>query len=168
MSAEYRDTVNNWLAEIGALAGQVLKLNDDGLCALEYEGQVFVVDVPQDSSQFYLYTALMTLPPGNTAPLLRKILEMNHLQIETKGGGLSVDPTTNEVVFCYRDRIQEIDSNLFRNVLENFIDKTLTLLKDISGYLDQLDREGTSGGGQAGGSPPPAAPGMGDEGFIKI
>ena len=60
---------------------------------------------------------------------MNKMLQLNHLQQETRGGCLSIDPTATKPVpvFSYTDRVDEIDATDFRNILENFIDNAMKL-----------------------------------------
>lgn len=127
MSSDNRKKVNSWLVEISSSIGKNIGLNDDGISAFKYEDLIFFVEVPDGSEQFFLYSFLMALPVDHERELMKKMLSVNYLQQETRGGCMSLDPVTNEVVFSYADRIDEINGTEFRNVLENYIDTTLKI-----------------------------------------
>jgi len=127
MSSDNRKKVNSWLVEISSSIGKNIGLNDDGISAFKYEDLIFFVEVPDGSEQFFLYSFLMALPVDHERELMKKMLAVNYLQQETRGGCMSLDPVTNEVVFSYADRIDEINGTEFRNVLENYIDTTLKI-----------------------------------------
>ena len=131
MSSDNRKKVNSWLVEISSSIGKNIGLNDDGISAFKYEDLIFFVEVPDSSEQFFLYSFLMALPVDHERELMKKMLAVNYLQQETRGGCMSLDPVTNEVVFSYADRIDEINGTEFRNVLENYIDTTLKIYSQL-------------------------------------
>lgn len=80
--------------------------------------------------------------------MYEKMLQLNYLQQETRGGCLSLSPpplhtssstepsslTDNDhhkITFSYTDRIDEIDAHDFRNILENFIDSAMRLHEEL-------------------------------------
>lgn len=136
--SEYRKTVDSFLAEISAAVGKNIRLNDQGICAFTYEQLTIVIEVPESVGSFFIYTSLSNLNQANNpSGLMEKCLRLNYLQQETRGGCLSLDPINNEVMFSYTDRVTEINSTDFRNILENFIDTSLNLF----GELDKIGME---------------------------
>ncbi len=146
MSDQNRATIDSYLAEIGASVGKNIRLNDQGISAFTYEELTIVIEVPETIPSFFVYTKLGSLgqlsTTDQTVTYMKKLLQLNYLQQETRGGCLSLDPMNDEVMFSYSDRVAEITSTDFRNILENFIDTALTLSKALS----SLESTGGEGG----------------------
>lgn len=132
MSSDDRKLVDSFLAEIGAAVGKNIRLNENGISAFTYDHLTFVVEVPDNVSSFFIYTTLMSLGRSNNVlTTTKKLLQLNYLQQETRGGCIGLDPTNDDVIFSYSDRINEINGTEFRNILENFIDTSLQLCKQL-------------------------------------
>jgi hypothetical protein len=132
MSSDDRKLVDSFLAEIGAAVGKNIRLNENGISAFTYDHLTFVVEVPDNVSSFFIYTTLLSLGRCNNPPaVMKKLLKLNYLQQETRGGSIGLDPTNDDVIFSYSDRINEINGTEFRNILENFIDTSLQLGKQL-------------------------------------
>ncbi len=132
MSEDNRKIIDNFLAEIGASVGKNIRLNDQGISAFTYEDLTIVIEVPETIPSFFVYTKLTSLGQSkNENALMKKLLQLNYLQQETRGGCISLDPMNDEVMFSYSDRVAEVQATDFRNILENFIDTALTLVKAV-------------------------------------
>jgi len=132
MSEENRKSIDSFLAEIGASVGKNIRLNDQGISAFTYEELTIVIEVPETIPSFFVYTKLTSLAQSkNEHALMKKLLQLNYLQQETRGGCISIDPMNDEVMFSYSDRVAEVAASDFRNILENFIDTALTLVKAV-------------------------------------
>lgn len=58
---------------IGDFSGQTFQLNEDGLCVLEYQDMIVVVDVPSDHSSFYMYLTLVKeIDPSEEVEILKR------------------------------------------------------------------------------------------------
>ena len=133
-SRDYRGIVDGFLEDISRAVGKNIRLNRQGICAFTYEHMTIVVEVPRSVGSFFIYCAVYHIQQHNPIPLVdiyQKALRLNYLQQETRGGCLSLDPFNMEILVSYTDRIDEITSTDFRNVLENFIDKGLELCKEF-------------------------------------
>jgi hypothetical protein len=132
MSSDDRKLVDSFLAEIGAAVGKNIRLNENGISAFTYDHLTFVVEVPDNVSSFFIYTTLLSLGRcNNPLVITKKLLQLNYLQQETRGGCIGIDSTNDDVIFSYSDRINEINGTEFRNILENFIDTSLQLCKQL-------------------------------------
>jgi hypothetical protein len=173
MDSENRKIIDSFLAEIGSAVGKNIRLNENGISAFTYDHLTFVIEVPENVSSFFIYTTLMALTQCNHAEnAMKKILQLNYLQQETRGGCIALDPMNDDIIFSYSDRVNEINGTEFRNILENFIDTALNLSTDIQqagqddGQSAQQQREHhqlgmgmmNSGAGPRMGEPAPAAP----------
>ena len=132
MDSENRKIIDSFLAEIGSAVGKNIRLNENGISAFTYDHLTFVIEVPENVSSFFLYTTLMALMQCNNAEgAMKKILQLNYLQQETRGGCIALDPMNDDIIFSYSDRVNEINGTEFRNILENFIDTALNLSTEI-------------------------------------
>lgn len=110
-----------------------LRLNEEGCCAFRHDNITIVLDVPDDVGIFCFYTR--DLIPQNIEESMRRTvhqraLESNFLQVDTRGGCLAIrkhDSGRKELVFSYTDRVREVTSKDFTNILRSFIETTLTL-----------------------------------------
>lgn len=133
MSSDNRKTIDSFLAEIGAAVGKNIRLNENGISAFTYEHLTFVIEVPENVASFFVYTTLMSLGhSANKEAAMKKMLQLNYLQQETRGGCIALDAMNDDVIFSYSDRINEINNTEFRNILENFIDTSLKLHKELN------------------------------------
>jgi len=115
-----------------------LSLNNEGCCAFKYDQVTFVLDVPEQVGIFCFYTQNL-LPPGiENTPLWGSIysraMEMNFLQVDTRGGCLSVrkhEDGRSELVFSYTDRVREITASDFTNILRSFIETSQSLRSEL-------------------------------------
>lgn len=132
MSEDNRKVIDSFLAEIGASVGKNIRLNEQGISAFTYEDLTIVIEVPETIPSFFVYTKLTSLAQSKDEhALMKKLLQLNYLQQETRGGCISLDPMNDEVMFSYSDRVTEVAATDFRNILENFIDTALTLVKAV-------------------------------------
>ncbi len=130
--SENRKTIDSYLAEISSAVGKNIRLNDQGICAFTYEHLTIVIEVPESVGSFFVYASLMSSNQfTDVSVLFRRALQLNYLQQETRGGCLSLDPVNDEVMFSYTDRIAEVNSTDFRNILENFIETSLNMYKEL-------------------------------------
>jgi len=137
--SENRKTIDSYLAEISGAVGKNIRLNDQGICAFTYEHLTIVIEVPESVGSFFVYTSLINANQFDDAvSLYKKALQLNYLQQETRGGCLSIDPVNDEIMFSYTDRIAEVNSTDFRNILENFIETALNMSKE----MDKIRAEG--------------------------
>ena len=130
---DYRGTVGGFLEVISQAVGKNIRLNDQGICAFTYEHLTIVIEVLLSVGSFFIYSTFFDpiSHPAPTVEVYKKALRLNYLQQETRGACLGVDKNTNELILSYTDRINEINSTDFRNILENFIDTALKLEKDL-------------------------------------
>lgn len=122
----------------GKMGGLSLHLNDQGCCAFRYDGITVVLDVPSSIGVFCLYTR--DLVPFLTDSMKDQILQLNVLQSHTRGGCLAVkthDDGRQEVLFSYTDRICEVSSMEFTNILLNFVETAVILRRKLLDCVDE-------------------------------
>ncbi|MES2663400.1 MAG: CesT family type III secretion system chaperone, partial [Pseudomonadota bacterium] len=129
--------------------GKSIRLNEQGISAFTYEDLTIVIEVPEAIPSFFVYTKLFAMPQSNNPKvLMTKLLQMNYLQQETRGGCIALDPMSDEVFFSYSDRVNEVNVTDFRNILENFIDTAINLVKTIQELESGKNSDSSSSGGQ--------------------
>lgn len=123
--------IESFLREMPKSIGTRLRLNKQGICAFRHCDFTVCLEVPKSNGSFFLYTSEVL--PVLTTDTKDRMLELNYLQQETRGGCLSVQkvPDGWEVVFSYMDRVFELNAQDFKNILENFIDTTIKLRMQI-------------------------------------
>ena len=137
--SENRKTIDSYLAEISSAVGKNIRLNDQGICAFTYEHLTIVIEVPESVGSFFVYASLLSSnKASDQTALFKKALQLNYLQQETRGGCISIDPVNDEIMFSYTDRIAEVNATDFRNILENFIESSLNMYKE----LDKISAQG--------------------------
>lgn len=134
-SCPYRTKVNNMLkfATSQEYRHLCLKLNEDGSTSFRCQGIVVVLDVPYKVGLFHLYTRDLIRDP--TDEMKDRLLELNFLQGETRGGCLSIRRQASdhcEVVFSYNDRVDEVSCRDLRNILLNFVETSLSLRRNLN------------------------------------
>lgn len=132
-----------------------LKLNDQGCAAFRYDNVTVVLDVAgaAGAGLFSLYTRDL-LPPSVplTASVKDRLLELNFLQGETRGGVLSLKKhgpelgCKQEVIFSYNDRVTEVSATDFTNILFNFVETAIVLRNQLMALATVTT---TTGGGGA-------------------
>lgn len=114
-----------------------LRLNDEGCCAFRYDNITIVLDVPDNVGIFCFYTRdlIADEDPTSLEKVYQRALESNFLQVETRGGCLAIrnhDDGRKELVFSYTDRVREVTSKDFTNILRSFIETILTLRERLT------------------------------------
>lgn len=121
--ASFRDKIDSYLQHTGdEIGGLNLRLDDQGYCAFRYDEITVILYVPEKVGIFCFYTR--ELVPKITESMKDRLLELNYLQGETKGGCLSTkrhDDGHLEVLFSYSDRVPQVSATDFRTILYNFV-----------------------------------------------
>ena len=136
---ENRQIVNQWLRELSGDSELVFSLDDNGACGLAGESLECMVEMPEGSDSFYLSASLMPLPADKRDDFMLQLLTLNMFQHETRGATLAVDPMDEHVVFCYTREVDATDANLFRNILNNFLDTGKNLVDQLTAGAEEKD-----------------------------
>ncbi|CAB9515013.1 expressed unknown protein [Seminavis robusta] len=114
-------TVQGWLEEVGKKSGSTLRLNQSGLCALEYQGHVIVIELPKDTANLYVYCAFNEAEFDIRADSHKTLFRGFDDGLYTKFCP-SIDNKSNDVVISVLVRVAESTANGFIQKLEDFID----------------------------------------------
>jgi hypothetical protein len=129
--------INACLTEVGQAIDKSLSLNDQGICALAYESLTIVIEAPEFVDLFFLYTTLChTGQLRHPLRTLTRCLALNHLQHETAGGCLSIDPMSDELVFCYSGETEGIHAQRLSDILNRFMLTAVNLSETIAATDD--------------------------------
>jgi hypothetical protein len=127
--SRYRAKIDCYLQSTSRkMGGLHLRLNSQGCCAFRYDNITFVLDVPEKVGVFCLYTRELVSQLTETTK--DRILELNFLQGDTRGGCLSAKKHEDgkaEVLFSYTDRVSEVSAQDFCNILLNFVETAVSL-----------------------------------------
>lgn len=128
------------LTELGRAIEQNLSLDEQGLCALAYENLTIVIEAPETIDLFFLYATLChTGQLRHPLRTLKYCLALNHLQQETAGGCLSIDPMSEELVFSYTGETAGIHPQALSDILNRFMLTAVKLQEAIAESDDTPD-----------------------------
>lgn len=134
-----RDVINRYLKVIGESIGKAMALNDSGISTFTYKHLTTVIEVPESHDSFFVYTSLSKdLSSDETAwsAALKKSMNLNYLQQETRGGCISMGPSNGEIIYSYNDRVSETNETIFSYSLANFIGTALKLGKALQEVIE--------------------------------
>jgi hypothetical protein len=122
-----REQLNHDLQCIGKELGMELRINRRGASFFQYGRFVVVIEAPKEpsSSSFFLYTSLLRCA-STSISVLRKALELNYLNQETRGCTLALNPTCEdenelEVTLCYAHPIMGLNQGELGTIVKNFM-----------------------------------------------
>lgn len=129
--------MNGWLRDCNQTLGFDLRLNDEGVCAIQCQDMVCVIEKPVGSDLFHIYTSVCQLVGSpQDIHILRYALEMNMFNLRTRGGSLGMMKNDNQIFYCFSEAVEQCDSVEFINILYNFIETALDIKKDINLFYD--------------------------------
>lgn len=116
--------INDYLVNLGNALNIKLKLEENGICAIQIEKDLpMIIEVPQNSEKFYLYAPLMQVS-GEEIDILDtfgKALILNMFQIKTGGGSLALSDKLQEIVYCLNAPIEGCNAAVFCQTITDFI-----------------------------------------------
>ncbi len=128
-----RLTVNGWLKEISNAVGKNISLNTSGICAFTYEEYTIVIEVRNDFAFLYAmfdvkrfaidqdsYKDLLVDIRVDVSPIIYFAMDINISPSASEG-----DVQSNDLVAGVNRRVEEMDSQSFRDMLESFIEVVL-------------------------------------------
>jgi hypothetical protein len=131
---KYREELDHYLECIGKDWDMDLRIDHRGICTFQHGSFLVVIEVPKESSSFFVYTCLMKCS-SNSASVMRKALELNYLAQETSGCTLALDPTCKEhceMTLCYSQPIMGLDRGELCNVVVNFTETAAKLQQQLA------------------------------------
>ncbi|MDD9303390.1 MAG: type III secretion system chaperone [Desulfobacter sp.] len=127
------------LDEVGKIVGIDLKLEDKGICTLQFDEIILNIHFIEEEDQCYFFSALFPIPGNETikAALFETLLEKNCFYRETMGGILGIDTGLDKVTYAAKFSVASMDGNAFVSRMETFINATEHFV-DTLGKSDHL------------------------------
>ncbi len=131
------DQVNQWLKQVDSN----LTLNETGKLFLTSESGVEIVIAAADTSGHLIINSdIFIIPAENKESLFEKALVFNLYQEKTLGGSISIDPISNALCLSLSLHVEQLDSVLFQNSLQNVISITNKLKEELVGLAEPVER----------------------------
>lgn len=149
------ETLNHFLMQLGTdLQLGELKLNADGVCALEAsDGAMMIIELPPNGAIMHLHSPILPVPTPAPAAFFSRLLGLNRFGLETRGAAFALDESGNQVILCYSRPVEGLEYSVFVNLLGNF-------LETVRHWRTTLSQESIPASPEAGASnePPPPIP----------
>lgn len=160
MRSATKAKLEQYFAFIGMKWKTEMKLNEEGVCAFRRGRFAIAIDFSSDASNFLVYTCLFKLSSSTSAtPLLKKALELNFLNQETRGCTIALDPTVSddstdmEMTLCRSHPMEGLDCLRLYNLLKAFSDTAVYLHRQLNhAESSELEMDDAS---LSSGAPPP-------------
>lgn len=120
-----RTTINDLLAQVGAIAKLLLSLNSDGVCNLSYQELDLAISVPEESDQVQFFAFLLPIPDQGKKELFEKLLQGNLLRQETRGAFFALSQAEEQLVLVATSLIEGLTFEKFERQLVDFIESAL-------------------------------------------
>lgn len=130
---ESHEQVNRILDELGSRLGVPLRLDDEGVCGLRYDGGLnCTLEVPPGQSVLRIYSKLVSAPTGCRESLLETALELNLYGLQTRGCALALDRAEQQILLCGSWPLQNLDVPGLENLLGSFLETAVELRTSLS------------------------------------
>ncbi|MDR0393047.1 MAG: type III secretion system chaperone [Puniceicoccales bacterium] len=117
-----------------------LRLNEDNLCSLNFDSKINVdIVFRKEQDQCIFASKIGVIPLENKETFFKELLKANAFGIETAGASLGVDEENDSIVLSYIFITQSFVYELFKTVLNNFVDlveKWMQKLEDLEKVND--------------------------------
>lgn len=123
------DHVNQLLLQFAALNGlPPVALGEQATCTLEHPDGVSIhLELSADGAMLHWYSRVCEVPAQNRVAFYERLLEMNLLGLQTRGGVLGLEPGERQVVLSCQQPAWTLDLTSLTNVTENFLVTALEL-----------------------------------------
>ena len=115
---------------------QNIKVNEEGGCALTFNGNIIVnMDYDDELDLLTFYCRLGMIAPDQVGTIYPLLLEANVLWAGTGGATLGVIPDDRSVVLAYQEKAAAIDGQRFEGLLNGLVDAAefwMKLIEDRS------------------------------------
>jgi hypothetical protein len=134
---EFADFIAIYGKEVGL---PDLRLNEDSICSLNFDSKINVdIVFRKEQDQCIFASKIGVIPLENKEVFFKELLKANAFGIETAGASLGIDEENNSIVFSYIFITQSFVYDLFKTVLNNFVDlveKWMQKLEDLEKVND--------------------------------
>lgn len=133
--------VSAWLKDLSGVLGVEFKFNEEGICTFQAGDDILAIEVSGDFPIVYIYSSLLELPLEDkelAISLLARALELNSMQIATRGGSIALVPGGGLLIYCYSMPIEGADSEKFSSVLGAFFETLPGLKKQLTEFPSSI------------------------------
>lgn len=126
-----RQEVDRVLSELGAAVGTPLRLNAEGLIALEFADDITcTIEVPDGANRIFMHALVDRVPREGREAVLTRMLKRNLFEIAVPGAWLALDSDGEHILLCCSAPTQPAD-------LDSLPDTLLALVTE-AGELRRL------------------------------
>lgn len=121
-----------WLRDLGAEHATHFELDQDGRCTLRADDNTDVAIIAeQDDNSFAMASVLLPLSGTERERVFSQALSLNFLQTQTRGAAIGLDEEQDALMLFYTCEVSKCEYQEFKNTLDNFVDKTLSLKETL-------------------------------------
>lgn len=137
---DFSNYIQNYGKEVGL---PNLKLNENGVCSLNFDGKINVdIVYNKDNDQCFFASPIGTVPVDGREEFYKQLLLSNAFGIENGGAVLGIEEEEDRVVLSYTFIASTFSFELFKTVLGNFV----TMVENWMGKYETLCRVSASSG----------------------
>lgn len=121
-------------------SGLQIELSGEGSAAFAVDDRGVLLQWSPARSAWIVYVELARLAGYRDSEIIARLMSANFLLHETKGGALSLDPTTNTVGLNYSIPVYGLSPDEFVRVFDAVIELSEQWSEDIRGMIDDKKR----------------------------
>lgn len=142
--------VNSFLEVYGKEVGLPnLKFGENSVCSLIFDSTINVdIAYREDQDQCIFAAKIGDIPVEGKEVLYESLLKANAFGMDTAGASLGIDEENNSIVLSFVFLTQSFSYDLFKTVLNNFVD----LVEDWTKKYEELLSASQMAGGSSGAS----------------
>ena len=116
---DFSNYITNYGKEVGL---PNLKLNENGVCSLNFDGKINVdIVYNKENDQCFFASPIGTVPAEGREEFFKQLLVSNAFGIENGGAVLGIEEEEDRVVLSYTFIASTFSFELFKTVLGNFV-----------------------------------------------
>lgn len=148
-----REEVDRVLAELGALVGAPLRLDAQGVIALEFADDVTcTLSVPEGTGRTFIEVVVVRVPRVHREAVLAAALGRNRFGLDVLGACLALDEAGEHLLLCH-----SLPAD--REALASLHDTLAALIADALELRSLIHREAAPAVHENGGTASPGSPG---------
>jgi hypothetical protein len=124
VSATKNTNIEAWLQALGDTIGVPLTLNEQGLCAFNYDGMLdLVIEVTVAATLLFLYTPIISSRhTENNEALYEQLLKLNYPGRQTPAAAFALNRRSGEIVLCLVRPLSQLDQPGFFALIQDFLE----------------------------------------------
>lgn len=132
-----RDLVNDFLKELGQKSGHQFALDENGSCALSWQGGWVCFVSTLNDYPVVIFSAPVFDQPNDEqrGAFYEALLDYELLGARTSGASFALDRPNRRILLWYSHSTDHMDSRLFEAILSDFLHAAERIKKEISEEL---------------------------------